>query len=68
VKANAYDVFMRKPKGKRQSGKLRRRGDYTITTSIKSIGLKVVDWNDLAQDKDKWRFLVNTAIKCRKRD
>lgn len=60
VKANSYCVFLRQPKGKRSSGKLRSRRDYNITTCIKQIGLKVV-----AQDKNKWRFLVNPAMKIR---
>jgi hypothetical protein len=26
------------------------------------VGWSNVDWNDLAQDRDKWRALVNVAI------
>jgi hypothetical protein len=33
---------------------------------LKEIGWKDVDWIDLAQDRDKWRSLVNT-VKCGER-
>jgi hypothetical protein len=26
------------------------------------VGLSVVDWTHLAQDRDKWRSLVNTVL------
>jgi hypothetical protein len=29
---------------------------------LREIGLCDMDWIDLAQDRDQWRALVNTAI------
>jgi hypothetical protein len=29
---------------------------------LQEIGLESVDWNQLAQDRDRWRALVNTVI------
>jgi hypothetical protein len=32
---------------------------------LREIGWDVVDWVDLAQDKDHWRALVNTVMNLR---
>jgi hypothetical protein len=32
---------------------------------LREIGWDGMDWIDLAQDRDKWRVLVNTVIKFR---
>jgi hypothetical protein len=32
-----------------------------ITTDLGQIGWRGVDWIDLAQDKNKWRALVNAV-------
>jgi hypothetical protein len=29
------------------------------------IGWDIVDWIDMAQDRDKWRALVNTVLNLR---
>jgi hypothetical protein len=36
-----------------------------IKTDLREIGWDVVDWVDLAQDRDQWRALVNTMINLR---
>jgi hypothetical protein len=33
-----------------------------IKMDLRGIGWGGVDWIDLAQDKDKWRALVNTVM------
>jgi hypothetical protein len=32
---------------------------------LREIGWEGVDWMHLAQDRDKWRAFVNTAMKLR---
>jgi hypothetical protein len=32
---------------------------------FREIGFGVVDWIDLAQDRDRWRALVNTVMNLR---
>jgi hypothetical protein len=32
---------------------------------LREIGLDGMDWIDMAQDRDQWRALVNTAMNLR---
>jgi hypothetical protein len=32
---------------------------------LRDIGWDVVDWMDIAQDRDQWRALVNTILNLR---
>jgi hypothetical protein len=45
--------------------KPRRRWVDNIKIDLREIGCDGIDWNDLAQDRDKWRALVNTAMNLR---
>jgi hypothetical protein len=36
-----------------------------IKMDLREIGCDGMDWIDLAQDMDKWRALVNTAMNLR---
>jgi hypothetical protein len=36
-----------------------------IKMSLREIGWDGVDWIELAQDRDQWRALVNTAMNLR---
>jgi hypothetical protein len=56
---------MGKPEGKRPLGSTRRRGVDNIQMELREIGWDVMDWIDLAQDRDQWRALVNTMINLR---
>jgi hypothetical protein len=38
---------------------------YNIEMDHREIGWDVVDWIDMAQDRDQWRALVNTALNLR---
>jgi hypothetical protein len=33
--------------------------------NLREIGWDGMDWNDLAQDRDQWRALVNTVMNLR---
>jgi hypothetical protein len=59
---NVYKVLMGKPEGKRSLGRPRRRWKGGIRMDI---GWGSVGWIQLAQDRDRWRALVNTAMKLR---
>jgi hypothetical protein len=59
---NVYRVLMGKPEGKRPLGRPRRRLEDGIRMDIREIGWGSVEWIQLAQDKDRWRALVNTVV------
>jgi hypothetical protein len=52
-KRNVYRLLVGKPEGKRPLGRPRRRWIDN------EVGLNVVDWIGLAQDRYRWRALVN---------
>jgi hypothetical protein len=58
---NAYKIFGRKPEGKKTLGRYRRRWDDNIKMDLKEVGFGDVDWSHMAQDKDRWRAVVNTV-------
>jgi hypothetical protein len=64
-KRNAYRTLVVKPEGKRPLGRPRRRVEDNITMDLREIGWGGMDWIDLAQDRDQWRALVNTAMNLR---
>ena len=53
---------MGKPEEKRTFGRPRRRWEDNIKMDLQEVGLGGVDWIDLAQDRDRWRALVNAVM------
>jgi hypothetical protein len=47
---NANDILVRKPEGKRQLGRPRRRWEDNIRMDLAEIGWEGVDWMRLAQE------------------
>ena len=64
-KRGAYRVLVRKPEGKRPLGRPRRRWEDNIKMDLQEVGYGGVDWIELAQDRDRWRALVNAVMKFR---
>jgi hypothetical protein len=64
-KRNVYRLLVGKPEGKRSLGRPRRRQIDNIKMDLLEIGLNVVDWIGLAQDRCRWRALVNSVINLR---
>jgi hypothetical protein len=54
-----------KPEVKRQLGRPRHRWEDNIKINLQEVGCGVMDWVDLAQDKDKWQALVNMVMNLR---
>jgi hypothetical protein len=50
------------PEGKRPLGRPRHRREDNIRMDLREIGWEVVDWIDLAQDRDQWRALLNRVM------
>jgi hypothetical protein len=61
-KMNVYRLLVGKPEGKRPLGRPRRRWIDNIKMDLLEIGLSVVDWIGLAQDRYRWRALVNAVM------
>ena len=55
-------VLVGKPEGKRPLGRPRRRWEDNIKMELREVG---GDWLELAQDRDRWRALVNTVMNFR---
>jgi hypothetical protein len=56
---------MGKPEGKRPPGRPSRRWVDNIMLDLGETGWDIVDWIDVAQDRDHWRALVNTIMNLR---
>jgi hypothetical protein len=64
-KRNVYRLLVGKPEGKRPLGRRRRRWIDNIKIDLLERGLSVVDWIGLAQDRYRWRALVNSVMSLR---
>jgi hypothetical protein len=64
-KSIACRILVGKPEGKRPLGRPRHRWEDNIKMDLREIELGGMDWIDLAQDRDQWRALVNTAMNLR---
>jgi hypothetical protein len=64
-KRNVYRLLVGKPEGKRPLGRPVCRWTDNIQMDLLEIGLSVVNWIGLAQDRYRWRALVNVVMKLR---
>jgi hypothetical protein len=61
-KRNVYRLLVGKPEGRRPLGRPRRRWMDNIKKDLLETGVNVVDWIGLAQDRYRWRALVNSVM------
>jgi len=57
-----YRVLMGKPEGKSPLRRPRRRWEGNIKMDLQEVGCGVMDWIQLAQDRDRWRLLLNAVM------
>ena len=60
-----YRVLVRKPEGNRPLGRPRRRWEDNNKMDLQEVGCGSMDWIELAEDRDRWRALVNAVMNIR---
>jgi hypothetical protein len=60
-----YRVLVGKSEGKRPLERPRHTWEDNIKMDIQEVGCGGMDWIELAQDRDRWRALVNAVMNLR---
>jgi len=60
-----YRFLVGKTEGKRPLGRPKRRWEDNIKLDLQEVECGGKDWIELAQDRDRWRALVNAVMKLR---
>jgi hypothetical protein len=61
----AYRALVGKPERRRPLGRRRRRWEDNIKMDLREVGWGGMDWINLAQDRDRWRALLNAVMNLR---
>ena len=59
---SAFKMSTGKPTGEKPIGRPRQGQKDNIRIDIKEMGINMMNYIDLAQDRDYWRALVNGAL------
>jgi hypothetical protein len=61
----AYRILVGRPEGRKPLERPRRRWKDNIKMDLQEVGWERVNWIGMAQDRDRWRALVNTVMNLR---
>jgi hypothetical protein len=61
----AYRILVRRLEGKGSLGRPRRRWKYSIKMDLQEVRWGGMDWIDMAEDRDRWRAVVNVVMNHR---
>jgi hypothetical protein len=64
-KRNVYRLLVGKPEGKIPLGRPRHRWIENNKMDLLEIGLSVVGWIGLTQERSRWRAVVNSVMNLR---
>jgi len=64
-RGGAYRVLVGKPERRRPLGRHRHRWKDNIKMGLQGVDWGDMNWMDLAQDRDRWRALVNAVMYLR---
>ena len=64
-RTGVYMVLVGKRDGRRPLGGPRPRWEDNNRMDLQGVGCGGVDWIELAQDRDRWRALVNAVMNFR---
>jgi hypothetical protein len=62
---DAYRVLVGKPDRRILLERPRYRWEDNIKIDLREVGWRSMDWTDLAEDRGKWRAVVNAAMNLR---
>jgi hypothetical protein len=57
--------FGGEPEGKRSLGRPRFRWEDNVKIDLQEVGCGDMDWIDMAQERDRWRAVVNVVMNLR---
>jgi len=64
-KRGVYRVLVGEPERKRPLGRPKRRWEDNIKMDLQEVECGGRDWLEMAQDRDRWRALVNAIMNFR---
>jgi hypothetical protein len=64
-KRGSYRILVGSPEGRRPLERHRHRWEDNIKMDLQELGWVGMDWIEVAQDRDRWRALMNAVMNLR---